>query len=815
MLLEALRISRALVVVNMLLHTIFFLSLTLINGSGEYGPSPGSQVLLVIGSVQQFPVKKWLGLVVLCINYSQVLSQMVSKKANAEYKLVQAEVVKVKMEKRVLDAEQEARAGEAKEALAQAELADDRRMAAEANARMVEKMHDAMQNLLLMLCDAVVELDNELRILDQGKLGLVLYQHQKDLAARPFSEFLVNEDVQRFTDMVQTSNRQRVPVSVTMIGSYSMKIRMTVYLSQIDQPDGSCTYVVGICESQDETKRSDSIERIDSDHLDLVRTRFQSFDADAPDIDYFGAKDSESPSTPSAPMGGCIRSSRYEAIQPMLEEERMQSLLPLLWSWPVPSERSGCCETHRLLDEAASVVEKLKGLECQAAPGCLVWQCPGCKLKGVPGDRDLFSASLGVCGRCPTLLSPRVPMVQPAAKAAGRSIPVRQVGSVAAPPGAPRRTALGQGDGRLRSSKSQDPRPATARAVSPPRQASPRPAPRRTGQSLTAPPGRAAAVTPAPPAQSARGGRERSLGSSQRNLARPQTARAARPQSARRTQTPTARPQSVRRSDGDTLGRSQSRVSPRPARSSSTTLSSRGLGTSKSASQLVRTGSGTPGSPAPAMDLPSVEELKRMIAETKKEVREIRAVESKTKWQVNREERKDKLAQTIATQSELREWRWKQAEGMKALAVQRVQEARVNDLQELVGGGKNSTLQESKDFLKFKREAKLRTKEEELQLQTEVYHDRKKDSAWNVARAQEAVEQEQALVREKVDHVQQLREEKKQRVEKEKVTAAQERALQEHLDVAHLARQLAAEKERLLENLQFSRSCLQAPLRRR
>jgi hypothetical protein len=30
--------------------------------------------------------------------------------------------------------------------------------------------------------------------------------------------------------------------------------------------------------------------------------------------------------------------------------------------------------------EAASVVEKLKGLECQAAPGCLVWQCPGCHL---------------------------------------------------------------------------------------------------------------------------------------------------------------------------------------------------------------------------------------------------------------------------------------------------------------------------------------------------------------------------------------------------------------------------------------------------
>eukprot|EP00434_Breviolum_minutum_P034515 symbB.v1.2.030552.t1/scaffold3454.1/size61471/2 len=168
----ALGVQRVLVVVNMVAHTIFFLSLTLINGSAEFGPSPGSQVLLV-------------SLVVLCINYSQVLSQTVSKKANAEYNLVQAEVVRVKMEKRALDAEKEARArlaeAEAKEALAQAEVSEDMRLAAEANARFVEKMHDAMQHLLLMLCDAVVELDSELRILDQGKLGLVLYQHQKDV----------------------------------------------------------------------------------------------------------------------------------------------------------------------------------------------------------------------------------------------------------------------------------------------------------------------------------------------------------------------------------------------------------------------------------------------------------------------------------------------------------------------------------------------------------------------------------------------------------------------------------------------------------
>ena len=30
-------------------------------------------------------------------------------------------------------------------------------------------------------------------------------------------------------------------------------------------------------------------------------------------------------------------------------------LLPLLWSWPVPDERVGCCETHRLIEEAKFV----------------------------------------------------------------------------------------------------------------------------------------------------------------------------------------------------------------------------------------------------------------------------------------------------------------------------------------------------------------------------------------------------------------------------------------------------------------------------
>ncbi|CAE7253149.1 unnamed protein product, partial [Symbiodinium microadriaticum] len=123
-----------------------------------------------------------------------------------------------------------------------------------------------------------------------------------------------------------------------------------------------------------------------------------------------------------------------------------------------------------------------------------------------------------------------------------------------------------------------------------------------------------------------------------------------------------SRSQSARRSldsrspKTDPLNRSMSRGA---SQRSGTHLGLRGLVSSKSASTLARAPAAT-GPPNPTAELPSVEELKRMIEETKKEVREIRSVESKAKWQMTREERREKLAETVAAQSELREWRWKQ-----------------------------------------------------------------------------------------------------------------------------------------------------------
>eukprot|EP00439_Symbiodinium_sp_Y106_P032037 s4115_g3.t2 len=69
------------------------------------------------------------------------------------------------------------------------------------------------------------------------------------------------------------------------------------------------------------------------------------------------------------------------------------------------------------------------------------------------------------------------------------------------------------------------------------------------------------------------------------------------------------------------------------------------------------------------------------------------------------QERREKLAETVAATSELREWRWKQAQGLKQLAAKpldlcsrQAQAAKVLDLKE------------SKEFVEFKRETKLRTR---------------------------------------------------------------------------------------------------------
>jgi len=196
--------------------------------------------------------------------------------------------------------------------------------------------------------------------------------------------------------------------------------------------------------------------------------------------------------------------------------------------------------------------------------------------------------------------------------------------------------------------------------------------------------------------------------------------------------------------------------------------------------------------------LPSVNDLRRMIEETKREVRDIRSVETRTKWQMTREERREQIHTSMSTAAEIRDWRFKQAEGMKSYTAAKAQES------------KTVQLKESKDFIGFKKEVKKITKEDEIRYQKEVYLEGEELANWEAERAREAAEQDQALVKAKVENVEFLREEREftRRIEKE--VQDEERVTEQTLQMASLARELALEKEKLLQSLEYQTSCQRA-----
>merc|ERR550537_843955 len=97
----------------------------------------------------------------------------------------------------------------------------------------------------------------------------------------------------------------------------------------------------------------------------------------------------------------------------------------------------------------------------------------------------------------------------------------------------------------------------------------------------------------------------------------------------------------------------------------------------------------------------SIQEWRKMLEETKREVREIKAIENSLKWNMAREEKKERLTEAKAQVDEMRDWRWRQSDDMKAYKAALAKDAKVTELKE------------SKSFQEFKRETKAQFREEE------------------------------------------------------------------------------------------------------
>jgi len=194
-----------------------------------------------------------------------------------------------------------------------------------------------------------------------------------------------------------------------------------------------------------------------------------------------------------------------------------------------------------------------------------------------------------------------------------------------------------------------------------------------------------------------------------------------------------------------------------------------------------------------------MQEYRRMLEETKKEVREIRAMEAQMKWNMSREEKKDKVLEEKESEEEIRDWRWKQNDEMRAYTEEKEQEFQA------------TVLQESKEFQEFKREKKVEVKLEEQRYITEVYEQDLENAALRAEVAREQVERDHEVTADRFETQQHLREVKAQEKVRAKAEADENRALEQGLEMANLARELAREKEQLLESLELTRAATRVP----
>jgi len=187
-------------------------------------------------------------------------------------------------------------------------------------------------------------------------------------------------------------------------------------------------------------------------------------------------------------------------------------------------------------------------------------------------------------------------------------------------------------------------------------------------------------------------------------------------------------------------------------------------------------------------------EVRRRLEETKREVRDIRAVERKLRWNLERQDKKENVVTARNQDSELRDWRWRQRSGMKQYVEQKASRARAADLRD------------SRNFQTFKREAKVAQKQEEMHHNAHKHQQDVGHAAQQAEIAQEQREKDHEVKLAKCESVL-FQKEAKVRLEIEsKIHDDQERVFEQTLEMNEIARQMCAHRSNLLESLELTKA---------
>jgi len=189
----------------------------------------------------------------------------------------------------------------------------------------------------------------------------------------------------------------------------------------------------------------------------------------------------------------------------------------------------------------------------------------------------------------------------------------------------------------------------------------------------------------------------------------------------------------------------------------------------------------------------SIKEWKRMLEETKREVRTIKAEESQLKWKMTREDKKERFVDAKKSVEEVRDWRFKQREEMKALEAEIEIERKANELKE------------SFAFQKFKRDNKTETGKEERKQITEELEKDTENAQWRAELLKAVHLREKELTKDAKKDFEDIRDIRNLQKEQDRVETNENRAIEQTLEMAAIAREIAKEKEELLQTLELSR----------
>eukprot|EP00811_Abedinium_folium_P004897 NODE_1450_length_2473_cov_3.281756.p1 GENE.NODE_1450_length_2473_cov_3.281756~~NODE_1450_length_2473_cov_3.281756.p1 ORF type:complete len:615 (-),score=163.46 NODE_1450_length_2473_cov_3.281756:485-2329(-) len=223
------------------------------------------------------------------------------------------------------------------------------------------------------------------------------------------------------------------------------------------------------------------------------------------------------------------------------------------------------------------------------------------------------------------------------------------------------------------------------------------------------------------------------------------------------------------------------------------------------ASAMRRRRSGRTLSPRPlsrVLDLeamPPTHEWRKMIEETRKEVREIRAIEAQIRFRLQREEKKATDDHEKCVVVEIRDWRTKESNGMKQYVEQRQQEIHAVELTD------------SRAFQEFKRDYKLQAKEEDIRYNKEMYMEDLEEAQWRNELTVHALAKEQQLLHEHAEDISDLKDIKHGQLAQEKADLEEARILEKITEMENVERELAKEREKMMASLDFVRKCQQQP----